>query len=115
MVVSNVAPTVSVAGPTTLAEGSGGTWTLTGSDAGPIDDGSLALSWTITDAAGAVVTNGSGAGVAWTPDDDGSYSVNATVADPRAPPGRQPGPSPWATSPPWPTRPARPLGARARP
>ncbi len=81
--VSNVAPTLLITGAATGAEGSPGSWTLVGADVGTVDAGALTYAWSITDAAGAAVGNGTGSAPSWTPADDGAYTLSATVSDPQ--------------------------------
>ncbi len=81
--ISNVAPTLSISGSATGDEGSSNSYALLGADAGSVDANNLSYAWTITDSSNATVASGNGDGLAWTPDDDGSYTLSATVTDPQ--------------------------------
>ncbi len=82
--IGNVAPVAATpSGPASGDEGSILSWTLAGADAGAVDAGNLDFAWTITDGTGGMVSSGTGTSPSWTPDDDGSYSLIATVTDPQ--------------------------------
>ena len=83
LVVSNAAPTASASGPATGDEGSQITFTATGTDASGVDQAALTFAWDVTDAAGTSVGTGTGASLAWTPTDDGTYTATVTATDPQ--------------------------------
>ncbi len=74
----NDAPTASLDAPATSVEGSAVAATVTGADA---DTDALTIAWSVTKN-GAPYANGTGATVSFTPDDNGSYVISATVTDP---------------------------------
>jgi PKD repeat protein len=77
--IQNLPPTVtSVTGPTTGDEGSTLAFFATGTDPGPIDQANLTWSWDWDDG----TPNGIGAGTSHAWDDEGTFTVEATVADP---------------------------------
>ena len=81
--VANVDPTIGISGSPTLNEGDAGSWTLSPADVSTVDASNLSTAWTITDSGGSSVANGTGTAVAWTPADDGTYTLDATVTDPQ--------------------------------
>ncbi|HEY0143965.1 MAG TPA: DNA/RNA non-specific endonuclease [Thermoanaerobaculia bacterium] len=73
----NDEPVASLTAPSTGVEGSAIAASITAND---IDGDALTLTWSVT-RNGAPFANGSGASVAFTPDDNGSYVITATAAD----------------------------------
>lgn len=73
----NDAPVASIAAPSSSIEGSIVSATVSASD---IDGDSLSITWTVTKN-GAPFANGTGASIAFTPDDNGSYVINAIAND----------------------------------
>jgi endonuclease G, mitochondrial len=73
----NDAPLAAVSAPATSLEGAAVSASI---DATDIDGDSLTIDWSVTKN-GAPFANGSGAAVAFTPDDDGAYVITATIAD----------------------------------
>ena len=73
----NDAPVVTLAAPAAGVEGSAIAAAITASD---VDGDALTLTWSVT-RNGAPFANGTGATVAFTPDDNGSYVLTATAAD----------------------------------
>ena len=74
----NDAPSASVTAPSSGIEGSAIAASVSTSDADAGDTASIA--WTVTKN-GAPYANGTGASIAFTPDDNGAYVVSATVTD----------------------------------
>jgi DNA/RNA endonuclease G (NUC1) len=73
----NDAPTASLDAPATSVEGSAVAVAITGAD---VDADALTIAWSVTKN-GAPFANGTGASVSFTPDDNGSYVISATVTD----------------------------------
>ena len=80
--VTNVAPTATIAVPVaTSAEGTPITLSASATDPSPADTAAgLPLSWAVTKN-GAAFTTGSGTGLTFTPDDNGTYVVTLTATD----------------------------------
>jgi len=83
LTVANVAPVATIGGPSTGFEGSTINWTFPLFDAGAVDNAALTNAWMVQDAAGALVTSGSGTAGSWTPPDDGVYTLTSTATDPQ--------------------------------
>jgi endonuclease G len=73
----NDAPSASISVPSSTAEGSGVTATVSVTDA---DDSSFTYAWTVTKN-GSPYASGSSNSINFTPDDDGAYDVSVTVSD----------------------------------
>jgi hypothetical protein len=80
--VANQAPVVApLNAPAAGAEGTPISFAVSASDAGPADQAAgLTISWTVSKN-GAAYTSGSGATVAFTPNDNGSYEIHVTASD----------------------------------
>ncbi|MCO4772433.1 MAG: PKD domain-containing protein, partial [Deltaproteobacteria bacterium] len=83
VVVGNVAPALTITGPSTGDEGDALTWSLAASDAGSVDNANLTTIWEITESGG-TVASGTGTSVSWTPADDGAYTLSAVTTDPQS-------------------------------
>ncbi len=81
--ISNVAPTLSISGSAAGPEGSVRSWSLLGADVGSVDASNLSYAWSVTDSNNGTVASGNGNAPSWTPADDGSYTLSATVTDPQ--------------------------------
>ena len=78
--VTNVAPAAAIAGaPASSAEGTLLSLTSTVSDPGTAD--TFTYLWHVTSSNGQIVSDGTGANFAFTPNDNGSYTVLLTVTD----------------------------------
>jgi len=73
----NDAPSASISVPSSTAEGSGVTATVSVTD---VDDSSFTYAWTVTKN-GNPYASGSSSSINFTPDDDGAYDVSVTVTD----------------------------------
>ena len=76
--VRNVAPSVTINGPTGGTEGDPLSLTSTATDPGPLD--TLTYAWTVT-RGGAVVATGADPNLTFTPDEEGDYLVTLVVTD----------------------------------
>ena len=77
--VENVAPTLSIAGPTSGLEGSPVSLTGSATDPAGVND-TISLAWTVTKD-GAEFASGTGPDIEFTPDDNASYMVTLTASD----------------------------------
>ena len=81
LTVANADPTLSVVRTTAApVEGEPVTARLEGTDPAGAND-PLTFAWAVTDAAGEEIAAGTGADVAFTPADDGTFTLTATAAD----------------------------------